>query len=83
MIANEIPNSRKAVGGPATKFVYFIIQFHHPVDQTELIRLSGLPRRTVQGVIEDLKRQSLIIESAGIEDARRKVYDLAFESIKN
>ena len=50
MIANEISNSRKAVGGPATKFVYFIIKFHHPVDQTELIRLSGLPRRTVQGV---------------------------------
>jgi phosphosulfolactate synthase len=81
LIANEISNSRKAVGGPATKFVYFIIKFHHPVDQTELIRLSGLPRRTVQGVIEDLKLQSLITESAGIEDARKKVYDLAFDNL--
>ena len=81
MIANEIVNSKDAVGGPATKFVYFIIKIHHPIDQSELIRLSGLPRRTVQGVIEDLKCQSLITESTSAGDARRKVYDLVIGSI--
>jgi len=68
---------RKPIGGPATKFVYFLIKSHHPIDQSELIRLSDLPRRTIQGVIDDLKRQGLIIERAGIDDARKKFYDLA------
>ena len=67
---------RKPIGGPATKFVYFLIKSHHPIDQSELIRFSDLPRRTIQGVIEDLKRQDLIIESAGTDDARKKYYDL-------
>ena len=67
---------RKPIGGPATKFVYFLIKSHHPIDQSELIRFSDLPRRTIQGVIEDLKRQGLIIESAGTDDARKKFYDL-------
>ena len=67
---------RKPTGGPATKFVYFLIKSHHPIDQSELIRFSDLPRRTIQGVIEDLKRQGLIIESAGTDDARKKFYDL-------
>ena len=67
---------RKPIGGPATKFVYFLIKSHHPIDQSELIRFSDLPRRTIQGVIEDLKRQGLIIERAGTDDARKKFYDL-------
>ena len=67
---------RKPIGEPATKFVYFLIKSHHPIDQSELIRFSDLPRRTIQGVIEDLKRQDLIIESAGTDDARKKFYDL-------
>jgi phosphosulfolactate synthase len=67
---------RKPIGGPATKFVYFLIKSHHPIDQSELIRISDLPRRTIQGVIEELKRQGLIIESAGTDDARKKFYDL-------
>ena len=72
---------RKPIGGPATKFVYFLIKSHHPIDQSELIRFSDLPRRTIQGVIEDLKHQGLIVESAGTDDARKKFYDLIPEYI--
>ena len=60
---------------PQNLFI-FLIKSHHPIDQSELIRFSDLPRRTIQGVIEDLKRQGLIIESAGTDDARKKFYDL-------
>ena len=67
---------KKIVGGPAAKFVYYIIRSHHPIDQTRLIRLTDLPRRTIQGVIEELKSQGLITESSGTDDARKKVYDL-------
>ena len=76
MISEMSSDQKRSSGGPATKFVYFIIKSHHPIDQTELIRLSDLPRRTIQGVIEDLKHQGLIAESAGTDDARKKVYDL-------
>jgi len=61
-------------GGPASKFIYYIIKTKHPVEQGELMGLSHLPRRTVQAAVEDLKRQGLIVERNSLEDARKKVY---------
>lgn len=61
-------------GGPASKFIYYIIKTKHPIEQSELISLSHLPRRTVQAAVDDLKRQGLIIEHSSLEDARKKVY---------
>jgi phosphosulfolactate synthase len=61
-------------GGPAAKFIYYIIKTKHPIEQSELISLSYLPRRTVQSAIEDLKNQGLIIERNSLNDARKKVY---------
>lgn len=61
-------------GGPAAKFVYFIIKSKHPIDQVELMEMSRLPRRTVQSAVEDLKGQGLIIERSSLDDARKKVY---------
>ncbi|WP_415282553.1 phosphosulfolactate synthase [Candidatus Nitrososphaera sp. FF02] len=62
-------------GGPASKFIYYIIKTKHPVEQGELMSLSHLPRRTVQAAVDDLKRQGLIIEHSSLDDARKKVYD--------
>lgn len=61
-------------GGPASKFIYYIIKTKHPIEQGELMSLSHLPRRTVQAAVEDLKRQGLILERNSLEDARKKVY---------
>jgi phosphosulfolactate synthase len=61
-------------GGPAAKFVYFIIKSKHPIDQVELMEMSRLPRRTVQSAVEDLKSQGLIIERSSLDDARKKMY---------
>ncbi|HEX6067585.1 MAG TPA: phosphosulfolactate synthase, partial [Nitrososphaera sp.] len=61
-------------GGPASKFIYYIIKTKHPVEQGELMGLSHLPRRTVQAAVEDLKRQGLVVERNSLEDARKKVY---------
>lgn len=61
-------------GGPASKFIYYIIKTKHPVEQSELMGLSHLPRRTVQAAVDDLKRQGLIVERNSLEDARKKVY---------
>jgi phosphosulfolactate synthase len=61
-------------GGPASKFIYYIINSKHPVEQVELIHLTHLPRRTIQNAIDELKHQGLIIEKNSLEDTRRKTY---------
>ena len=65
---------RKPEGGPAAKFIYFVIKTKNPIEQSELISMSHLPRRTVQAAVDDLKRQGLIIERSSLDDARKKVY---------
>lgn len=70
-------NFRNISGGPSVKFIYFIIKSLHPIDQTELMRISELPRRTVQASISELKRQGVIFEILDPNDARKKIYELS------
>ena len=70
-------NYRNISGGPSVKFIYFIIKSIHPIDQTELMRISELPRRTVQASISELKRQGVIFEILDPNDARKKIYELS------
>jgi phosphosulfolactate synthase len=72
----NIPTFKNITGGPSVKFVYFIIKSIHPIDQTELMRISELPRRTIQASISELKRQGVIIENLDSQDSRKKIYDL-------
>jgi phosphosulfolactate synthase len=60
--------------GPASKFIYYIIKTKNPIDQSELISLSHLPRTTIQNAIEELKNQGLIVERNSLDDARKRVY---------
>ncbi len=76
--ASIFPN---ILGGPSIKFIYFIIKSLHPIDQTELMRISELPRRTVQASISELKRQGVIFEILDPKDARKKKYELRSPSI--
>lgn len=69
--------SSKAVKGPpATKFLYFLLETYRALDQTELVRLSRLPRRTVQSGLEELRRQGLVREGVSLVDSRRREYRL-------
>ncbi|HET7147470.1 MAG TPA: phosphosulfolactate synthase [Candidatus Nitrosopolaris sp.] len=61
-------------GGPAAKFIYYIIKTKHPIEQSDLISLSHLPRRTVQVAIDELKAQGLIVGRNSLDDARKRVY---------
>lgn len=72
----NIPNFKNITGGPSVKFIYFIIKSIHPIDQTELMRVSELPRRTIQASISELKRQGVIIENLDSKDSRKKIYNL-------
>ena len=73
----NVPTFKNITGGPSVKFIYFIIKSIHPIDQTELMRISELPRRTIQASISELKRQGVIIENLDSKDSRKKIYDLA------
>lgn len=67
--------SQKEIGGsPAAKFIYYLIKTKHPIEQSDLIGITRLPRRTVQSAIEDLRNQGFIIERNSLDDSRRKVY---------
>lgn len=61
-------------GGPATKFIYYIIKTKNPIEQSDLINLSRLPRRTVQNSVDELKNQGLIVEKTSLNDARKRTY---------
>lgn len=63
-------------GSPATKFIHYIIRSKHPIDQSEFIYVTNLPRRTVQALIEELKEQGLIVDKNSLDDTRKKVYNL-------
>ena len=67
------PVKKGPEGSPATKFIYYIIRNKHPVEQSELIYMTNLPRRTVQASIEELRNQGLIIEKNSLDDTRKKV----------
>ena len=40
------------------------------------MRVSELPRRTIQASISELKRQGVIIENLDSKDSRKKIYNL-------
>lgn len=61
-------------GGPAAKFVYYLIKTKNPIEQSEIIALSRLPRRTVQNALDDLKNQGLVLERTSLDDTRKRVY---------
>ena len=67
-------DSRTVRGPPAAKFLYFLLETHHGLDQTQLAHLSRLPRRTVQSALESLRKQGLVQESVSLEDSRRREY---------
>ncbi|MGE5634470.1 MAG: phosphosulfolactate synthase [Deltaproteobacteria bacterium] len=74
----NIPTFKNITGGPSVKFIYFLIKSIPPIDQTELMRVSELPRRTIQASISELKRQGVIIENLDPKDSRKRIYDLTF-----
>jgi phosphosulfolactate synthase len=70
-------SSRAVKGPPATKFLYFLLETYRGLDQSELVRLSRLPRRTVQSALVELRRQGLVREGVSLVDSRRREYRLA------
>ena len=72
----SLRSSKNVKGPPATKFLYFLLETYRALDQSELVRLSRLPRRTVQSGLEELRRQGLVREGVSLLDSRRREYRL-------
>jgi phosphosulfolactate synthase len=72
----SLRSSRPVKGPPATKFLYFLLETYRGLDQSELVRLSRLPRRTVQSGLDSLRRQGLVREGVSLVDSRRREYRL-------
>lgn len=73
----SLRSSRSVKGPPATKFLYFLLETYRGLDQSELVRLSRLPRRTVQSALMELRHQGLVQEGVSLVDSRRREYRLA------
>jgi phosphosulfolactate synthase len=71
-----IRTSRAIHGPPAAKFLYYLLETYRGVDQSELVRISRLPRRTVQSALDSLRKRGLVEESVSLGDSRRREYRL-------
>lgn len=64
-------------GGPAVRFVQYLVAAHGPVGQATLARLSGLPRRTLQAALDRLVADGHVTEEPDLSDLRRRLYRVA------
>ncbi len=72
-----IRTAKAVAGPPAAKFLFFLLETYHGLDQTQLAQMSRLPRRTVQSALDSLRRQGLVQESVSLHDSRRREYRLS------
>jgi len=72
-----IRTSKAVAGPPAAKFLFFLLETYHGLDQTQLAQMSRLPRRTVQSALDSLRKQGLVQESVSLHDSRRREYRLS------
>ena len=67
------PLARTSVS-PASKFVYHILRAQGVLDQSRIMELSGLNRRTVQNALDALVRGRMVRAGKDSHDLRRRVY---------
>lgn len=72
-----IRRAKGVKGPPAAKFLFFLLETYHGLDQSQLAQMSRLPRRTVQSALESLLKQGLVEESVSLHDSRRREYRLS------
>lgn len=60
--------------GPASKFIYYVLSTRGAMDQTRIVRTTGVNRRTVQKSLENLIRAGVVTETRDQHDLRRRIY---------
>ncbi|MBX8637463.1 MAG: phosphosulfolactate synthase [Thermoplasmata archaeon] len=68
-------------GGPASRFVYYVLSTHGSMDQSKIVRSTGLTRRTVQKALNTLLGSGLIREARDPHDMRKRIYSAIHRSL--
>lgn len=68
MTLNDLP--------PGTLFVRHIIEIHGPIERSELIETTGLPRTTVADAVARLDERNELTKKQSDIDKRRVRYDI-------
>ena len=66
-------------GSPAMKFVLHVLENGGPMDQSALMAVTGMNRRTVQMALQSLLENDMVSFEPDIRDLRRKIYRVAGE----
>lgn len=66
----------KVSGPPSNKFVYYMVANHGPIDQTTIMQLTGINRKTLQNSLAELLDNGLIRVNTDSKDLRKRVYSL-------
>jgi DNA-binding MarR family transcriptional regulator len=66
----------KVNGPPSNKFVYYIVANHGPIDQSSIMDMTGINRKTLQTSLEELIETGLIKANPDRRDMRRRIYSL-------
>ena len=66
----------KVNGPPSNKFVYYIVANHGPIDQSAIMDMTGINRKTLQTSLEELIESGLIKANPDRKDMRRRIYSL-------
>lgn len=66
----------KVTGPPSNKFVYYMVANHGPIDQTTIMELTGINRKTLQTSLAELMEAGLIRANTDRKDLRKRVYSL-------
>lgn len=71
-----VDHTTRVSGPPSNKFVYYIVANHGPVDQTSLMDLTGMNRKTVQNALNELTQTGLVKAMTDRKDLRKRVYSV-------
>ncbi len=55
-----MPSSLDVPGGPSSKFVYYLLKHEGPLPTREIVRMTGLPRRTVNNALRILREAGFV-----------------------
>ena len=66
----------KVNGPPSNKFVYYIVANHGPIDQSAIMDMTGINRKTLQTSLEEFIESGLIKANPDRKDMRRRIYSL-------
>lgn len=71
-----LDTTAKVTGPPSNKFVYYMVANHGSIDQSTIMALTGINRKTLQTSLAELPETGLIRVGSDRKDLRKRIYTL-------